>query len=1128
MKMMNRLASGAALTALVCAMSSAVYAQETTAAMRGVVTGESGEPVAGAAVSIVHTPSGTRSVTSTNSDGVFDARNLRVGGPFTVTVSSPGEAAKTISDVYTTLAETRRLDVSLAAEVEELVVTGAASATADNSGLKKTLDAEDVASVVSITRDVRDLARRSALVTQNSRGDGGISIAGSNPRTNRITIDGAQAQDDFGLNTGGTPTRRGPISLDAVEQFTVDAVPIDVENGDFSGGALDVVLKSGGNDFHGTLFTNYLNDGMVGRKIRGASVKSPITQQNYGAFLSGPIWQDRLFFAASYERYESSDVIATGPTGSGFANSVRGIDQALIDRVVNIFNTNYASEFDAGGIPRSKPIVDEKYSLKLDANITDRHRASFTARYALSEIYQPTNITTSTAGLDSSWYLTGEEDYSYVAELNSDWTDNFSTQLRITQRDYERRQLPPSGQDFSDIQICTAEGTAGVASIGLPTTCDLPGSSNPSQIRFGPDEFRHANALATDNLTIQLKGEYSLGDHLFKFGFSTQKQEIFNIFIPTQDGQYYFDTIQAFAAGQASRLRYTDAVGGRTTGDAAAKLDYRLNTVFAQDTLDVTPDLQITAGVRYDWYTADEPPTLNPNFLARNGFTNQTTYDGRSVMMPRVAFEWSATEDLKIRGGLGLFSGGVPDVLASNVYGGGIGFLTSGIDVQRTAAGLFNETTGTPGFTQAIGAAALNVNRVDTTSFYEIPGVVRNFQGGGSASPLAEVAAFSPGFQFPSDWKLFLSAQYDLPFTWSEGWRVGFDFVGAKTNEGLYIRDTRAVPLTINGAQARTPDGRIRYDGVNATAAQRAAAGVTSVSPGSSNRDLVFYNHDKGYAVVAAVSLSKSFDFGLDLTGSYTYQDIKDFSSSLRFSSTQSSSYQSPAGIDPNEPAYGTSYEEIEHGFKFEASYARKFFGDLETRATLFAERRDGRTTSFVMGDATTGRGPVFGVNRGNNHMLYVPQISGGGGATGLDYGSVTFADAATRDNFLRLVQQFDLPENQILEKGVYKNKPVNVVDLQFSQQLPSLIASHKFRVVLDIQNVLNLLNDEWGIVEEYTDVTNVVSVACANSAGAAVAAGSFDCSRYRYSNFNASAFNKNINTGKSLWTIQVGLRYEF
>lgn len=1122
MKMMNRLASGAALTALVCAMSSAAYAQETTSSMRGTVIDASGAPAGGATVSIVHTPSGTRSTTVADENGIFNAQGLRVGGPYTVTATVGGQT-KTVENITTTLGETRRLEVSFEPEVSELVVTG--SVAPESTTIKTTLDETKIATVVSVTRDIRDLARRSALVTQNSRGDGGISIAGSNPRNNRIAIDGVQAQDDYGLNTGGTPTRRGPVSLDAIEQFSVDAVPIDVENGDFSGGALDVVLKSGGNDFHGTLFTNYFNDGMTGNSIRGAKVDTQISQTNYGGFLSGPIWKDRLFFAASYEKYESQDSTTFGPIGAGFANDITGVTQASIDNVVNIFNTNYATDFEPGGITAVKPIVDEKYSLKLDWNITDRHRASFTTRYALSETYSTprTNLSRTTASLDSAWYLTGEEDYGYVGELNSDWTDNFSTQLRVTYRDYERRQLPPSGQDFADISVCNTP-----VSVGSTTTCDLPGSSNPSQIRFGPDEFRQANELATENLQIQFRGIYTLGDHILKFGFHTQKNDIANLFLPTQDGVYYFDSVADFAAGRASRLRYQDAVGGADLESTRAVLSYRVNSIFAQDTLTVNDRLEITAGFRYDWYKNNNPPPLNANFVARNGFSNQTTYDGKAVMMPRVAFKWDATESLRIQGGFGLFSGGIPDVLATNPYGGGVGILSSGIDIQRTAAGLFTETTGTPGFTQAIGASALNIDRANNRTFYDVPAAVRAFQGGAVASPLNEVAAFAPGFRFPSDWKLFLSAQYDLPFTWSEGWRLGLDLVATKVNDGLYVKDLRATPLVINGAIATLPDGRIRYDGVVATAAQRAAAGVTSTNPGSSNRDLVFFNTDKGYGVVGAISLRKSFDFGLDVQASYTYQDIKDFSSSLRFASTQSSSYQSPAGLDPNLPDYGTSYEEIEHGLKLDVSYGRKFFGDNETRISLFAERRNGRPTTFVMGDLTTGRGPVFGVNRGNNHLLYVPDLSGTGGASGLDYGLVRFADAATRDNFIKLVNQFGLNQNGIADKNSFKNDDINIVDLQLSQELPTLLKGHKFKVTFDIQNVLNLLNDEWGIIEEYQDVTNVVSVQCADAAGTAAAAGSFACPRYRYSNFNASSLNKNIETGKSLWTIQIGLRYQF
>jgi hypothetical protein len=319
-------------------MGSAVYAQETTSAIRGTVVTEAGAPVGNASITVVHTPSNTRSVTGTNAQGVFDTRGLRVGGPYTITVSAPGFGERTQENVFLTLGETTRLSFDLFSQVAELVVTAAPGE--DSTGVRRVLDETAIESVVSVTRDIRDLARRSALVTQNTRGDGGISIAGSNPRNNRITIDGAQAQDDFGLNTGGTPTRRGPISLDAVEQFTVDAVPVDVENGDFSGGALDVVLKSGENDFSGSLFLNYLNDGMVGRSIRGNDIASQVSQSNWGAFLSGPIWQDRLFFAASYEIYETSDVTSTGPEGAGFANSVRGVNQAVIDQITGIFNSN--------------------------------------------------------------------------------------------------------------------------------------------------------------------------------------------------------------------------------------------------------------------------------------------------------------------------------------------------------------------------------------------------------------------------------------------------------------------------------------------------------------------------------------------------------------------------------------------------------------------------------------------------------------------------------------------------------------------------------------------------------------------------------------------------------------------
>lgn len=1131
---MRRYIGGAALSVLAMAMSSAVYAQETTASVRGEVVGPNGV-IADASVTLVHTPSGTRQMTRTNAAGVFDARGLRVGGPYTVTVSAPGVTTRTLDNIFLEVGQTRRLDVSFDAEVEELVVTGIRDVTKDNSGLQSTLSRADVDSVVSVSRDVRDLARRNVLVSQNARGDQGISIAGSNPRTNRITIDGTQAQDDFGLNTGGLPTRRGPVSLDAIEQFSVSAVPIDVENGDFTGGALDVVLRSGTNSFHGSAFINYLNDGMTGRKIRGNRVNTQITQDNYGAFLSGPIWKDTLFFAMSYEKYKTTDQTGFGPTDGGFANSVRGVTSATITNFLAAFDNAYATQFDAGDITRTKPVLDEKYSIKLDWNINDDHRLSFTNRYALSELSQRTNLNATSAGLDSQWYLTGEEDYAYVLELNSRWTDNFTTQIRATHRDYERRQQPPSGQEFADITVCLSPTS--INSGGDTTT----GCGPSSVVRFGPDQFRHANFLETRNSQIQAKAEWSLGNHLIKFGYQGQRQKVFNIFVPNSDGTYYFDSLADFTAGRANRLIYQNATTG-VAEDAAAAFTYYVHSVFAQDAAEITEDLKVTAGVRIDWYESNDKPAFNPNFQNRLGFSNQTTYDGKNVVMPRVSFEYTPRTWLKVAGGAGLFSGGFPDVLLSNSFSN-TGILTSGIQIERAANGTFVETTGAPGFTQAIGGAALNINVNDARFGYDIPGAVTAFQGGALVPPGNEVNAFLPSYRMPSDWKYFLSATFTAEDGWAESfagetfsrvfddWRFTVDAVYTDVNNGLFFRDFRAQPLLVNGVQQFTPDGRLRYDGVGGTAAQRAANGITSTNPGS-NRDIIALNTDRGKTFNVGFTLQRDFEFGLDVLLGYSYQDQKDLVSGGRFGSTANSLYGGgAAGLDPNAEAYGTSFEEIKHRYKMELGYEKKFFGDLTTRVNLFGEVRSGRPISFVMNDPASGRGSTFGVNRGN-HLLYVPDFRNDTNPNDLNVGLVTFDSAATMANFRRVVEQFGLPQGQIVPKGGGSNDQPEIyqLDLQLSQDLPTLVDGHKFQVILDFQNVLNMIDSDWGLIEEYFDANRVISAQCADATGAAAPAGSPVCVRYRYTNFNPTTDVKNTESplSRSVWAVQVRLRYQF
>lgn len=1144
--------NSAAVAALGMAAASSAYAQETTSAVRGLVLSDSGEVIANAEVVVTHEPTGAVSNTRSRGDGSFDARGLRVGGPYTVEVRAPNFETRVVDNLFFTVGDPAEIEVMLYASGQEIVVTGVAPrSTAEGS--QTILGRDSIDGVVSVNRDIRDLARRDPLVSQNGRGDGGISIAGSNPRTNQITIDGVQAQDDFGLNTGGFPTRRGPVSLDAIEQFAVTAVPFDVENGDFLGGGLNIVLAGGGNDFSGSAFVNYLNEGLVGTRLKGAFVRPLISQQNYGATFTGPIIPDTLFFALSYENYESLDATDRGPAGLGFGSTIVGptstgattVPMTLADiaAVTSVFSGTYGSTYNFGSIAGTKPITDEKYAARFDWNIMAGQRANLTIRSAESGLIQRTNLGATSAGLDSQWYLTGEADDTISVQLNSDWTPDFTTELRYSKREYERAQMPPGGQNFSDIRVCSTPTTIDTGT--NPAITCRNGATAVGVVRWGPDQFRHANELATENEQAHFTGEYVLGEHLLKAGVQWQRTSVENLFVPNSDGTYYFDSIADFAAGRANQLVYRNALTGNPK-DAAAKFAYDLTSLFLQDSWDITPDLNFTYGLRYDSYSVDQKPALNPNFSIRNpGQNNQVTYDGRDVLMPRTSFSWDVNDDFRVSGGLGLFSGGLPDVFISNVFSN-TGILDNTIQIERSAPGAstFIETTGATGFTQAIGQLALdNLAGPNFGRAANFPAALQAFLAGAGAPIAAETNVLSPNFEIPSDWKANVSARY----TAFEGWNFMFDGVMVRSQENLAFRDIRALPLIVNGTRALTPDGRMRYDGLST--AQRTSIGGVTVTPvpvtipvvtsGSSagapgaNRDIQAFNPAQdNESWVMAFGLGKAFDNGLDFTFVYTVQNIDDFSTSARFSSTASSLYGGQfASIDPNTAIGGTSQEEIENTYKLEVGYRTRFFGDLETRFSLFGEDRSGRRSTFTM-NGGGGRNATFGVNRGAQ-LAYVPDMSGTvsvlSGTTQQISSDplVAFDSALTAEQLRSMISRFGIPQGGIVPRGSYENERYSQWDLKISQELPGIWKEHRTLFTIDVQNVANLLNDEWGIVEEFPEDFRLFDVACAGADGISDNDGVLSCNRYRISGVNTNQLQTR-NTDRSRWTIMLGLKYSF
>ncbi|MDZ3830651.1 MAG: TonB-dependent receptor [Sphingopyxis sp.] len=1059
------LAASAAALSMGAVLAAPAAAQETSSSVRGTVESASG-PVVGATVTVTHIPSGTVSRTTTDSSGNFGANGLRIGGPFTVEVLADGYESTQITDLFLQAGQPYRLPIML--EDTAIVVTASSvgGALETSNGPITALNREAIEGAASINRDIRDLARRDPLVTLDLANARTIEVAGNNGRLNRFSVDGVQFSDDFGLNNGGLPTSRGPVPFDAIEQFSVKVAPFDIAEGDFQGGAVNVVLRSGTNKFQGGAFFTYTDDSLTGSRSRGNNVSLSFDSKQYGANLSGPIIKDKLFFMLAYEKTKESDPFDDG-FGPGFANQVPGLTQAVIDQVSSVAQSRYG--YDTLGLSPNAVEEDEKIIGKLDWNISDTQRASLTyiRNVGTQQFQQNTFLTSPFAlGFTSNGYELAEEVNSGVFELNSTWSDRFSTTLRASYRDYNRDQTPFGGRDFPQMEVCT-DATSATPTGNGSTSC------NGTRLFFGPDVSRHSNDLNTENLSVDFTARLDAGNHALRFMAGYTDVSVFNLFLQRSLGDFYFDSLADFVAGNANRLRLGGAVPSLDPNDAGASFGTQNYTIGIQDDWQVTPDLMLSLGLRYDLYGNDAKPPLNPNFLARYGWHNRETFNGRDVLQPRFGFNWQANDRLIVRGGVGIFSGGTPDVFLSNVFSN-TGLLTNSVDINRSnCAG--SSTCG-----------ALN-GITDGT----IPSSVTDFLarnvGSLAAAPTDNI---DPNLKIARKWKASLQADYEI----GDGWFFGGQFLYDKNIYGYTWTDLRSVPI------GTLPDGRTRYGPFG---------GATTT-----NRDLQLTNSEKGRAYFATARFSKAWDFGLSIDGSYTYSNVKD--EAALTSSTSSSNYGNNAFVDPNRAAYGRSIYEFTHQWKFGADFKREFFGDNETRISLFGEYRSGRPYSATMLDNSGGRGAVFGtVGNLGNMLLYVPQLN--------DTSKVVFDTAASETAFNNLITELGLDKARggIVKKNSLTSPDFFKVDLHFSQEIPAFVGNAKFKVFADIENVLNLIDSDWGSLRQVSFPYNsaLVRVAC-------VADGTNSCAKYQYSTVRAP--NEVLSTRVSLYGVRVGVKVNF
>ena len=891
--------------------------------------------------------------------------------------------------------------------------------------------------------------------------------------------------------------------------------PYDVREGNFQGGAINVVLKSGTNQFHGSAFYSYTSDDLTGTRTKNTRVTLPsFTSKDYGAQLSGPIIKDKLFFMIAGERVRAGTPIPEGPTDNNAGTPIPGITQALVDQVVSIAKSKY--NYDAGTVLNNSDDQDDRLVAKLDANLSDTQRASLTYTYTKDSIKIGQNTFTTNPpglGLSSDGYVSSNRLHTGVFQLNSDWTDKFGTEFRGFYKDYKRGQDPILGRGFAQFDVC-AVPTSDRTNTGAPSSAAT--SCSGSQIVFGPDISRQTNALTSRTYGGSLLARLTAGDHVIKAFADYQDTKIFNSFLQRSAGQYYFDSLADFQAGNAQRLRYQNAIPSLVPEDAAASFTYQAYTFGIQDNWRVFDTLNVSIGVRYDLFGGNSRAALNPNFLARYGFTNNAYIDGRGVFEPRLGFDYKPTDRLNVKGGVGVFSGGTPDVYVANSFSN-TGILANSADIRQNNNGSYTATGGTTA-AAIIGPAALtNVNGSS------IPAAVNAYLLTGTISGISTTNALDPKFRIPSQWRATLSANYNANLgALGDDWHFGADLFYSAVRNQVFFTDLRSRAL----AGSLTPDGRQRYVPVTTVT----TAGVTTPNFADTGQDLFLTNTKKGRSYIGVLRFDKGWDFGLDIGGSFTYQDIKDQAPAT--SSTASSNYANGAFLDPNGAAYGISNEQIKYQFKYNIDFSHAFFGDYKTTIALFGETRIGHPFSYTFLDPSTSRSTVFGTaGSGSRYLLYVPK-------TGSD-ALVSYDSAATQTAFENFVLSSGLSKFQgkIAPRNAFHSKWVTRVDLHLEQELPTFVGKSKISVFADIENFTNFLNRKWGQVTEIPFNYNVapIRVACLTApvaTGTAPTAAQTSqnatqtCAQYRYSQFTQPV--QQLYSNQSLYMIRVGARFTF
>jgi hypothetical protein len=1007
------------------AFFSQVYGQGvTTANINGNVNDVEGETLIGANVTAVHEPSGTTYGVVTDVDGNYRIANMRVGGPYTITITYVGYTNQSLTDIILRLGENRRFNFSMeqtALELMSVEVVARSGTSGRSSGTSTQITSSDIEKMPTLNRDITDFVR---LTPQSTGYGGGTAFAGVNNRYNAIYIDGAVNNDVFGLASSGTnggQTGISPFSIDIIDQFQVVLSPYDVTLGGFAGGGINAVTKSGTNEFKGTAYYFFQNDKLVGktnssitdRTGNEAVAVAPFSQNTFGASLGGPIVKDKVFFFLNTE-IQRDETPTPFDFGTYEGDASQADLNALRDHLINSF------DYDPGEYGDVVSGLDGlKIFGKLDFNLNNNNRLTLRHSYTKGESTSRYSSSSRTINFSNNGIYFPTTTNSTALELNSMFGNNMSNNL-IVGYTRVRDNRRPLGNNFPYVFIDDG--------VGL--------------IRFGSEEFSTANQLDQDIISVTNNFKLYRGNHTITLGTHNEFYSIYNVFIGQNFGTYRFASIDDFISGEPA-FRYNrayslvdDIVGGGTA--AAADFNAVQFGLYIQDEWAVNSQFTLTGGLRIDIPFITTEPAIHPTFATETLPDIVAQYpiagdiepgsapDGQLMFSPRLGFEYDVTGDRKnvLRGGAGIFTSRIPFVWP------GAMFNNNGLTIGQVNQ---NDIEGPVLFNPDINTQYVNEN-------FEVPS--------------GNVDIFTSDFKYPQVFRTNLGFDTELP----GGINATFEGIYTKTLNNILYTNVNSSP-EVKNTWTGGPDNRDVY------VRQSIDPRYSAIYLGS--------NTSEGYTYNLTVALDKAFDFGLAASLAYTYGDATAVSEGT--SSQNSSQWRGQIHVDGrNNPSFGRSDFALGHrviaglSYSFDWNEAK----NASTTFSLFYDGQMGSPYSYIYGSSAANNiANETGSTSRARTLIWIPA----------NESEINLIDVVNSDGEVTLTAEEQWANlNAFIEadpylsanRGGYAEKNsnwlpfVSYLDFAVRQDVGINVGGrlHRLQFSWDVFNLANLINSSWGV----------------------------------------------------------------